>query len=76
MGGTYDKKADAAYLYLVDEIRAGEATRQIVVDGEGLKAMVILDLDDHGRFLGIEMTWSMPAMSQVTEPSGSRNDGH
>src|ERR1700735_118773 len=45
----YDRGADAAYVYLVDEIRPGEAKRQVVVDG----ARVILDFDDAGELLGV-----------------------
>ena len=55
MNGTYDRSVDAAYLCLVDDIRAGSSKRQIAVEGDGLKPMVILDLDDHDRILGIEI---------------------
>lgn len=55
MNGTYDKSADAAYLYLVDEIQPGDSKRQIPVEGDGLKPMVVLDLDDQDRILGIEI---------------------
>ena len=66
MNGTYDKSADAVYLYLVDDIEAGESKRQIAVEGEGLRPMVILDLDEDGRFLGIEIIGAENSLRQET----------
>jgi uncharacterized protein YuzE len=48
---TYDPSGGAAYVYLVDRIAPGEAKRQeVVLDGQ-----VVLDLDAHGKLLGIEI---------------------
>jgi uncharacterized protein YuzE len=66
MHGTYDRTADAAYIYLVEEIRAGEAQRQVPVDGEGAPAMIVLDLDDQGRILGIEIVGARSALRPET----------
>ena len=50
---TYDKDADAAYLYLVPRIAKGGARKTIV--GEGEAEGINLDLDGGGRLLGIEV---------------------
>ncbi len=50
----YDPDANAAYIYLVEEILRGEVERTISVDPrEGM--MVNLDLDSGGRIIGIEV---------------------
>jgi uncharacterized protein YuzE len=51
---TYDPEARAAYVYLVDRIAPGEAKRQeVVLDGQ-----VVLDLDEHGKLLGVEIIYA------------------
>jgi uncharacterized protein YuzE len=52
---TYDSEVDAAYLYLAEDIGAGEAKTQIPVDDDRLNGTVVLDLDWDGRVLGIEI---------------------
>jgi uncharacterized protein YuzE len=50
----YDADANAAYIYLVEEILHGGVARTVSVDPrEGM--MVNLDLDSDGRMLGIEV---------------------
>jgi uncharacterized protein YuzE len=50
---TYDAEAKAAYVYL-DPIAPGEAKRQeVVLDGQ-----VVLDLDEHGKLLGVEIIYA------------------
>jgi len=52
---THDEEADAAYIYLVDEIARGEvaASRLARIPLEG--ASLSVDFDAHGRLLGIEV---------------------
>lgn len=52
---TYDVEADAAYVYLVGEIQAGEVTRTVCVDPVEVGGMVNIDLDVDGKILGIEI---------------------
>lgn len=52
---TYDSEANAAYLSIVRNIQAGEAKSQIVFQDSRLRGEVILDLDDAGYLLGIEI---------------------
>jgi uncharacterized protein YuzE len=49
----YDSEADAAYIYFVEEIRAGGVARTVPVDGED-PWMVNLDVDVEGRIVGLE----------------------
>ncbi len=46
----YDKDVDAGYIYLVDEIKNGEAVKTIELDSN-----IILDFDKEGKLLGIEV---------------------
>ena len=46
----YDKEADAGYIYLVDEIKNGEAVKTIE-----LEPNIIIDFNKDGKLLGIEV---------------------
>jgi uncharacterized protein YuzE len=50
----YDSEVDAAYIYLVEEVRDGEAVIQRNVNVFS-DAEMILDLDQRGLLLGIEI---------------------
>ena len=50
---TYDRKADAAYLYLKEPVKKGAA--KITCPGEGEAGGINLDFDAEGRLLGIEI---------------------
>jgi uncharacterized protein YuzE len=52
---TYDADADAAYIYLVDEIAFGGVARTVRVDALASEAMINLDFDAEGRLLGVEV---------------------
>lgn len=57
---TYDPVADAGYIYLDGTIARGAAVRQHMVylderDGESIIPDMILDFDQHGKLIGIEM---------------------
>ena len=48
---SFDPEADAAYIYLVNQVDAGESKRQVPVPRETSEdAMVVLDYDSEGRF--------------------------
>lgn len=60
---TYDKEADAAYIYFVDKIEKGGVEQTYLLDEFfDLKGMVNLDLDAQGRLLGLEV---LEAKSQL-----------
>lgn len=50
-----DPEVDAAYVYLVDTIRDGEAVTQIRVQPPKGNAEILLDFDAEGMFLGVEV---------------------
>ena len=45
----YDRKIDAGYIYLVDEIKNGEAVKTIELDSN-----IILDFNKDGRLLELK----------------------
>jgi uncharacterized protein YuzE len=51
----YDREADAAYVYLCEEIPAGGVAQTVPVDPKAIGGMVNLDLDDGGRIIGLEV---------------------
>ncbi|WP_165975115.1 DUF2283 domain-containing protein [Nonomuraea deserti] len=51
----YDKEADIAYVYVADLIREGEAATQVLVEADELRGDVVLDLDENGFLIGIEI---------------------
>jgi uncharacterized protein YuzE len=52
---TYDPDADAAFIYIVDQINPGQAARSEMCDLEIREGAVILVLDADERLLGIEL---------------------
>jgi uncharacterized protein YuzE len=51
---TFDRSSNAAYIYL-REIGPGEAARQHHVDEPHTRGTIVLDFDDDGRLIGIEV---------------------
>jgi uncharacterized protein YuzE len=51
---TFDAEDNVGYIYLVDDAAPGASGRQIVAeDGHG--SAVVLDFDDAGRLVGLEL---------------------
>ncbi|MHA1344276.1 MAG: DUF2283 domain-containing protein [Promethearchaeota archaeon] len=46
----YDKDVDAAYIYLEDDIKGGEAVKTIELNDN-----IILDFDAKGKLIGMEI---------------------
>jgi uncharacterized protein YuzE len=51
----YDRDADAAYIYLVEDILGGAVDRTVSVTPSDIGGVVNLDLDSDGLILGIEV---------------------
>jgi uncharacterized protein YuzE len=49
-----DESVDCAYVTLSADIKRGNAVRQIVVEAEGLRGDIVIDLDGQDNVLGIE----------------------
>ncbi|WP_423181220.1 DUF2283 domain-containing protein [Arthrobacter sp. NyZ413] len=60
----FDSEADAAYIYLADEIRAGGVARTYLCDPVEVRGMINLDFVANGRLIGIEI---MDASRMLTE---------
>lgn len=58
---TYDKDADAAYIYLKDKIEKGEVKKTI-----SLKENIILDYDKNKKLIGIEILSASRIVSKST----------
>jgi len=52
---TYDNKADAAFIQLVDRIDFGEAVRSDACDVDLSRSSILLSFDADDRLLGIEI---------------------
>ena len=52
---TYSPEADAAYIYLVPEIKPGGVKMTYLCDPLETKGMINLDFDCDGRLIGIEV---------------------
>ena len=75
---TYDSEADAAFIYLVDEIEPGEIAGEysVVPDTAGENASLIIQRDTRKRVLGIEILGAsrllkpetIAAAEDITEP--------
>jgi uncharacterized protein YuzE len=55
MRTTYDSDADAAYIYLAEEIGAGGVAKTVAVDPTGVGGMIHLDFDRQGHLIGVEI---------------------
>jgi uncharacterized protein YuzE len=63
---TYDSEANAAYIYLVDQIDRGEVGRSCVADIAMDNAAITIDFDAEGRILGIEVLGASQALRAET----------
>jgi uncharacterized protein YuzE len=59
---TFDRDADAAYLAVEPDIRAGSAVENVVVERHG-RGDIVLDFDDGGRLLGVEIIGASALLS-------------
>jgi len=63
---THDAEADAAYVYLVDEIDRGEVASSRVADIPLDRAALTVDFDANGRVLGIEVLGASRILREET----------
>ena len=67
---TYDRRANAAFIYLT-EIGSGEVARSV----EALPEAVLLDFDQEGRLLGIEVLNARRMLPRALLDRAERLDG-
>jgi uncharacterized protein YuzE len=61
---TYDAEADAAYFPVAPRIGAGESVENVVIDRPF--GTLILDFDDAGRLLGLEVVGARSLLTEAT----------
>lgn len=69
---TYDAEADAAYVYLVDTIGAGEVARTAASMLELDGAFIAFDFNADGKVLGIEILGASSALTPETLRTAER----
>jgi len=52
---TFDKEADAAYIYLAESIGTGGVKKTYPCDSREVGGMINLDFDAEGRLVGVEV---------------------
>lgn len=68
---THDSEADAAYVYLVDQIARGEVASTRVSGIELANASLTVDFDADGRVLGIEILGASRVLRPETVQAAS-----
>ena len=66
---TYDKEADAVYIYLKYPIKKGESKKQLPVN-----ECIILDFDKKDRLLGIEILFASKVLNKKFLKQAKRID--
>lgn len=60
---TFDRSANAAYIYLSDAV-PGDAVRQHVVDESHTRGQIVLDFDARGRLIGLDVLDATQALPE------------
>jgi uncharacterized protein YuzE len=72
----YDARADAAYIYVTDQIAPGAVAKTVPCD-PAQAGLINLDFDADGRLLGIEVLDASrrlgPDLLRTAAPSATRN---
>ncbi|MGY4984076.1 DUF2283 domain-containing protein [Streptomyces sp. 900105755] len=71
---TYDKKADAAYVYFIDPQARAKAARMYPCDPVGVGGMINLDFDEQDRLIGIEVLAASSKLPKYLLESAERVD--
>ncbi|MGW1658896.1 DUF2283 domain-containing protein [Streptomyces atratus] len=71
---TYDKAADAAYVYLIEPQSRVKSARMYPCDPVDADAVINLDFDEHGRLIGIEVLAASSKLPEYLLQSAERLD--
>ncbi|MGW6966400.1 DUF2283 domain-containing protein [Streptomyces zaomyceticus] len=71
---TYDKVADAAYVYLTEPQALLKSARMYACDPVDSDAMINLDFDEQGRLIGIEVLAASSTLPEYLLMSAERLD--
>lgn len=58
---TFDRRANAAYIYL-EPSESTPPAKQVLLEDDGVNGMVIFDVTEKGRMLGIEVLGATKAL--------------
>lgn len=61
----YDKEVDAGYIYVVEDVKNGEAVKTIQLNDN-----IILDFDKNGKLLGVEILDAKKVLSEKVLAEG------
>lgn len=70
----YDRRADAAYIILGEQVGRGEVSRTVACDPS--REVINLDFDREGRLVGIEVLDASKCLSPEVLRSATRIDAH
>ncbi|KAB1139833.1 DUF2283 domain-containing protein [Streptomyces luteolifulvus] len=71
---TYDKTADAAYVYFIDPQARAKAARMYPCDPVEVGGVINLDFDEQGRLIGIEVLAASSKLPKYLLDSAERDD--
>jgi uncharacterized protein YuzE len=71
---TYDRKANAAYIYLVDPKVRPKVARMYPCDPVDVGGMINLDFDGDGRLVGVEVLAASSKLPQYLLDAAERLD--
>ncbi|MEU1896678.1 DUF2283 domain-containing protein [Streptomyces pristinaespiralis] len=71
---TYDKTANAAYVYLTDPQAHVKSAHMYPCDPVDVDGMINLDFDEHGRLIGIEVLAASSKLPEYLLRSAERLD--
>ncbi|MET7870407.1 DUF2283 domain-containing protein [Streptomyces cyaneofuscatus] len=71
---TYDKSADAAYVYFTEPQVHAHSARMYACDPVDVDGMIHLDFDEEGRLLGIEVLAAGSKLPEYLLKSAERLD--
>ncbi|MFF8386038.1 DUF2283 domain-containing protein [Streptomyces kanasensis] len=71
---TYDRAADAAYVYLTAPGTLTRAARTVACDPVGIDGTVNLDFDEEGRLVGVEVLGAAATLPARLLESAERLD--
>lgn len=72
---TYDAVADAAYLYIAEEIPPGAVAKTYCCDPGEVGGMINLDFDNSGKLLGVEVLDASALLPAAVLESDGSGDG-
>jgi uncharacterized protein YuzE len=71
---TYDREADAAYIYFIEPHTESQVARTYVCNTQEVDGMINLDFNESGRVVGIEVLAASSKLPQYLLDAAERLD--